>query len=270
MSILIEKFSSLEEYVSMIGKRSNNTIFGSKQHSQYGDPDFTGTASYEESVALIARGYGEGLNKMTNEDVKLRLNQKSSRALPASSPVGYAPIVPNAILGLPNSMMSKKVVQMKTKVISILYDISCAGNVSKSAVALAGRNVLELVNMLEVQGYRVELCVMDSYCGAEQYCFPIVKVKTDKQPMNPLKIAYPLLHSSYIRRQGFKWIETFPKLSDESIKYGYGKPLSAKVRDGRRAYLREKKVLNDRSYYTDYMEAKDNDAKGLMKLMGIK
>ena len=57
-----------------------------------------------------------------------------------------------------------------------------------------------------------------------------VKLKTDKQPMNPLKISYPLLHSSYERRQFFKFMETMPSLTDKSLSYGYGTPFKIAYR----------------------------------------
>lgn len=269
--ILVEKFDSIDEYVRVIGERPVNSVFSSRKNnlsSNIGSRGFTGTSSYNESVALIERGYIEGLNDL-HDNGTIRLNHKTSRHIPSTAPVGYAPVVPNAILGLPNSMITRKPVLMNTKVVSIWYDISASGNVDKKMILEAGRHVLELVNFLEVSGYRVELRIMDSYCNAEQLCFVSVKVKTDRQPLVPLKISYPLLHSSFMRRQGFRWLETYPKLTSKSFVVGYGAPLNTYVRDSR-GFLRRKGVLGRRDYFTDFYEAKEHDAKELVKLIGLK
>lgn len=270
---VIEKFNSIDEYVKIIGQRKPNSAFAGEDSfssEKKGRSEFAATATYQDSVALIERGFSEGLDKMLdNHGERISFKAHGSRALPASSPVGYAPIVPNAILGLPNSMMSKKTVQMKTKVLSIWYDMGASCGVHADTILTAGRHLLELIDNLEKQGYRVELNVCAFMC-AKEVCSAVVKVKTDKQPMNPLKIAYPILHASFLRRQGFKWLETCPKVTDHSLTYGYGTPLKYAHDGSRRDYLKENKVIDQNCFYTDFYEANDNDAKGLMKLMGIK
>ena len=271
---VIEKFSSIDEYVKVIGQRKPNTAFAGEDSfssEKAGKSEFAATATYQDSVALIERGFSEGLDKMlNNHGERISFKARSSRALPASSPVGYAPIVPNAILGLPNSMMSKKIVQMKTKVMSIWYDMGASCGVHSQTILTAGRHMLELIDLLEKQGYRVELNVCAFMCANKEICSSVVKVKTDKQPMNPLKIAYPILHASFLRRQGFKWLETCPKVTDRSLTDGYGTPLKYACAGPRRAFLKENKVIDENCFYTDFYEANDHDAKGLMKLMGIK
>ena len=270
---VIEKFNSIDEYVKTIGKRPVNKVFAGESLSseKKGTSEFAATATYQDSVALIERGFSEGLDKMMSSNgERVNFKARSSRALPSSSPVGYAPIVPNAILGLPNSMISKKTVQMKTKVVSIWYDMGASCGVHSQEILKAGRHLLELIDMLEKQGYRVELRVGNFFCGSKEICAPFVKVKTDKQPMNPLKIAYPILHASFFRRQGFKWLETSPQVTDGGLAWGYGTPLRHDYNGDRRKYLRENKVIDDNCFFTDHYEACENDAKGLMKLMGLK
>lgn len=273
--IVFEKFDSLQEYVRTIGGRSVNSVFSGQDLSSQkaGSSDFANTATYEDSVALIERGDSEGLEKMVDVINDIKYTAKSSRSIPTSSPVGFAPIVPNAILGLPNSMISKKVVQMKSKIISIMYDATASCGISSKDMAIAGRNILDLIYGLEVKGYRVELFACISMCTKEEVAIASVKVKTDKQPMNPLKIAYPILHASFLRRQGFKWLETSPAVMSKGFLGGYGTPLYHHIGSDiseRRKFLRKEKVLPDGVFYTEFYEAKKNGAQKLMEIMGIK
>lgn len=271
IKISVEKFDSITSYVKTIGSRPNNSVFKDSHYSQKDDSDWTGTKSYSESVEIIEKGYKEGLDKI-NKDGAERINYRaqSSRSIPKAGVVGYAPIVPNAIIGLPKSMKTKTSIPHKTKVLSIWYDLTACCGVSKEKIAKAGRHMLELINKLELQDFRVELRVVTGYCGSSQYCFNAVKVKTDRQPLNPLKIAYPFTHASFLRRQGFKWLETYPEVTDSSLTCGYGTALYYKKGEGRRQWMKDNKVIPENCFYTDFYEAKDNDSSALMKLMNLK
>lgn len=267
----VEMFDSITNYINTISNRKNNKVFSEKHSSETGESSFCGTKSYAESLELIEKGYKEGLDKINKDgDERINYRSQSSRSIPKAGVVGYAPIVPNAILGLPKSMKMKNTIPHKSKVISIWYDITAACGISTSEIATAGRHMLELINKLEMQDFRVELRVVTCYCGDEQYCLNAVKVKTDRQPLNPLKIAYPFTHASFLRRQGFKWLETYPAVTDSSLSWGYGQALYYKKSSGRREYLREKNVIPDNCFYTDFYEAKDHDAKSLMALMNLR
>lgn len=271
-TIILEKFNSLADFTATIGRRQNNSVFANSFSSEKGSSNFTGTKSYQESIELISRGYSDGLSKI-NSDNGERINYRrvQSKRIPRASVVGYAPIVPNAIIGLPTSMIADDRIQHKAKVVSIWYDSTADCGVSVSEIAKAGRHLLELVSMLEGQGFRVELCMVNCMNGSTESCICSVKVKTDRQPMNPLKIAYPLIHASFLRRQGFKWLETHPAITDTSLNFGYGTPLYHHVHEGdRREWMKKHNVLEPNCFFTDFYEAKDNDATQLMKLMNLK
>lgn len=269
-----EKFSSISEYINIIGSRPINPIFvaADKESSKNGDAEFTGTASYLASVALANNGFKKGLDDLNSAFTKkLSVSVHAPKSMPCSGPIGHSPIVANAILGLPNSMVYTKKVIHKTKVVSIWYDPTADCGQSTSTYLKAGRNVLELIMYLEQHGYRVELNIVSVACGSEQIVGSVVKLKTDKQPMNPLKISYPLLHSSYERRQFFKFMETMPTLTDKSLPYGYGTPFKIEYSspDERRKALREAGIMPENAFFTDFYEAKDTTPEKLMELMHL-
>lgn len=271
-----EKFDSLASFIGSISSRPLNSVYSPYKDylsSEGGTRSFTGTASYGESLDLLAKGYQEGLDNMLSSSHG-RVNPRSyaSKSIPSSGPTGYAPIVANAIVGLPNSMAYKKSIVRKSKVVRIWYNPTMDRKVSTENVTKAGRNILDVIMTLEKQGYRVELDVINLVCSSKQVVGYSVKVKTDRQPVNPLKISYPLLHASWLRRQGFKWMETTSLITDKGFVTGYGYALHFDYEDcdKRREVLRAKGILPGNCFYTDFYEASRNDPEQLIRLMGLR
>lgn len=275
---VIERFDSITEFVGVIGKRQPNTVFSGRElSSETGTSDFTLTESYDESISLLMNGYKEGLNKLTaSTGSRISRTSKVHKNLPTTGVVGYTPHIPNAITGVPQSMITSKPVEQKAKVVTILYNIVDCGSTDANRFITAGRNLLEVIMRLELNGYRVGLKVIMSFCSRsnEQNAFCIVQIKHHRQPSNPLKIAYPLLHPSYFRRQGFRWLETCPGVTNNQFSGGYGRVFRAldgcsKIED-RRDYLRKHNMLEAGCFYTEFEEAEENSAERLIEVMGIK
>lgn len=268
----LERFDSIEAYINALETRPKNAIFARVDHyaSDAGTKDFTGTNSYKDSVELMRKGYSDGLKDLEEAGFNVRASGRTSRTIPSSGPVGHSPIVANAILGLPNSMLTRKSTTIKNRIVSIWFDMTAAFNISTARIALAGCHVLQLVANLEAKGYRVELNMMTSSIGNRQIAGAVVKVKSERQPMNPLKIAYPMLHASYLRRQDFRWLETAPKLTDESMTEGYGKPFyTYGSYETRVKELKRNGILPENAYYISHNEAYDNSASDLASLIGL-
>ena len=273
---IIENFGDIRSFLDTIGKRETNCIFKSVSSlaSQDGSKGFTMTANYSESVELMGKGYKEGLDGLKKcKGVKVNCTGNTCKKLPQTGIAGYAPHVPNAVAGIPQNMISHAIVKQPSKVITIVYDICASSSVSADRFIKAGRNLLDVIAMLELKGYRVALDVQASVYAKSEIAICRVNVKNHRQMMNPLKIAYPLLHPSFLRRQIFKWLETSPKLSEPKFTQGYGIPLALKY-DGRtdefRAYLQGNGFLGKDVYFSNIYEAERHSAEELVSLMGIK
>ncbi|MGI4657239.1 DUF7192 family protein, partial [Klebsiella pneumoniae] len=102
------KYDGLPDFFSALKK---NRVSGRDNSSDTGSYDFTGTHSFQEAYNLMVKGDRESydmvvkLKKMT--DALFRMD-KSVKRKPVVAPEGYQPHVPNAIKGLPNSMMSQQ------------------------------------------------------------------------------------------------------------------------------------------------------------------
>jgi len=274
MRLVFEEYDSLSKYLETISKREPNNVFKHETlSSQKSDREFSLTGSYEEALTLAKVGYKEGLDKIEAANKKSRHTEAAPKAMPAVGPVGYAPHVPNAITGVPFSMITKTQIEQKAKVISILYYMGGHCGIDTSEFVKAGKNILNVIHTLEVQGYRVALYVMTAYCKSGEYAINRVQIKHWRQPSNPLKVSYPLIHPSYFRRNGFRWLETVPELKAD-FTYGYGRPLEGAVgnennANDRRKWLKEQGILQDGWFYTERIEARDNEAEKLIEKMGI-
>ena len=273
MKVIHEQFDGLGQYLHTIESRRPNKVF---QHKKLSSEDsgraFTLTESYDEANTLARNGYMDGLDKIKAAGTKSRHMGSAPKALPAMGVVGFAPHVPNAITGVPLSMITKTQVEQKAKVISVLYYMGGAARVGAQEFVDAGKNILNVIYSLELQGYRVALYVMTTFCEPSERAICTVQIKHWRQPSNPLKIAYPLVHPSFFRRHGFRWLETQPDLTDKDFPAGYGYPLDIREgskSDDRRKWLREQGILQTGWFYTEREEACKKEADELIKIMGI-
>jgi hypothetical protein len=275
--VIFEKFDSLSQFIDVIGTRKTNNIFQRQEekeglHSEKrSDYNWYLTSSYEESVKLATNGYEEGLDKLMPTDTRFQYKANIPKYIPSVDFVGYVPHVANAIAGVPKSMISSNKVEQRAKAISIMYSHGDCAEVSGADFVEAGKNILNVIITLELRGYRVALYVIDASCSSRQVAISIVKIKDWRQPSNPLKLAYPLLHPSYFRRQGFKWLETYPHLEDSCL-VTHGSPLRAycgRDTSDQIKFLKENGVLEKNMFYTTFNEAKRNNPDELIKSMGI-
>lgn len=275
-NIVVEQFYGVAEFLRAINGRSVNKVFADRDlSSETGSQEFTMTKDYAESSELMAAGYKKGLEQLSAaKGVKITASSKTSKSVPHVGIVGHAPHVPNAIAGIPQSMISTTIQTQKSKVVSIMYDCTDSCGVSTETFVKAGRNLLDLIVALEAQGCRVALDMMICTCVSGQKVACTIRVKDHRQPINPLKVSYLLIHPSFFRRQGFKWMETTPLITDNRFASGYGTPLRHSISDGStngcRKYLAENGVLGKDVYFTNVQEAKDGGkSEELARKMGM-
>ena len=159
MNIIKEHFKSIHEMIDTIESRETNKVMmkGDKA-SHTGSYDFTKTHSYEEAKELYRNGYVEILDKIKAGMVKnMKNNSVVNRRQVTTNVIGYAPHVPNAILGLPNSMIMTKSQAQKAKTLSICYCICQNASTEADEFIKSGIAVLSVINSLELQGVRVKL-----------------------------------------------------------------------------------------------------------------
>lgn len=224
MNVIKEHFKSIDDMIRTIESRPNNRVMRSENASRMGDYSFTKTHSYDEAKKLYQFGYTEVLDKIKiamNQPIKA--NATINRRQVITNVIGYAPHVPNAILGLPNSMILTKSQPQKTKAMSICYCITENCETDSEEFIRSGIAILGVINSLELQGVRVKLRIV-FYCAkeGEERAFGTVDIKDYREHLDLQKLCFPIAHPSMFRRIGFKWLETCQGLRNEEWAFGYG------------------------------------------------
>lgn len=216
MRQFFEKFESVTEFINTIEKRNVRKSFEGLQASQTKDFEFTDTFSYEEANNLFMYGDKKNADKLNEALRKIKAQGKGNetRNKLYNSPCGFMPIVPKVFAGDPNNMLAiKKQAYRSTKVINIIYSMSCSGGVPAVEILNNSAKLVEVICQLEKNGYRVNLYAGDNarFNKLDTHTAFIIKLKDSGKYLDPLKIAYPLVNPSFLRRHSFKWMETFPK-----------------------------------------------------------
>lgn len=274
--VLVDRFEDINVFLRTIKNRPLNKVFNRYSDdlsSEVGSESFTKTKSYDESEDIMKSGYKEGLDNMRKADKSVSVCSKSNKAVPTASVIGYTPHVPNAIAGIPCSMISHKRVVMKTKMLSVVYDMTASHYEKADDFVKAGRVLLSFIEMVELKGYRVKLDMMLSACKNSEKSVALIKVKDFRQPVNPLKLSYMMLHPSFLRRQGLKWIETNPDLTDRGFRDGYGTALYHTCgKDTRREskWLKDNGIIGANDVFVSFYDLKSTDHIALAKTLGLK
>ena len=224
-NIIIENFSSINEMLSILNTRENNSIMKYEDSSKTNGYDFTKTKSYEEAEKLITIGYTDILDEIKMK-LKIQASSNDSKPIQRNEKFGYIPNIPNSIMNLPNSMINTKRIPRKINTINLTYAPVSNFGTDKETFVENGIKILNIINNLEKNNIRVKLSIAlkCSECGNE-ITLATVNVKNYQENLNLQKLCFPIAHPSMLRRFGFKWLETTPEITEYGWNRGYGRSL---------------------------------------------
>lgn len=227
-------FNNIQDMVEHL--KSAPLAYGDKKYSterkdeEHGS--FFGGIPYREALELLEHGDEKTAKEIKEvKGVKMETTRKLQKLI--TDVHGFLPHVPNAVMGLPNSMVNiqSNKVNGNNKIIDLVLDADAAANVSSQEYRKVSKIFLDLVDSLEKQGYRLTLyyAINTIFDTNTKVCW-LMKLKDSSEPFNKYKCAFPLGHVAMFRRIGFRLIET---LDSGAAKYdvpsGYGRPNRDKV-----------------------------------------
>lgn len=232
MKYITKKFDSLHQYASYLNNAKRSALFElhDQEASKTGDKLFTMTESYEEADNLLRFGDRENLAKlqkmMTSSKVTMKGTGEQIKAETYRSFVGYAPHVPSFISGQPKTMLRKqKIKTQNSKVLNIIYNPCASANVEADELLDASITVFDFINILEKQGYKVNLYTLIATKKREETVAMICKIKASDDYTDLAKTVYPMVHPSFLRRHFFRFIETNENITERAFCSGYGVPV---------------------------------------------
>lgn len=264
----IKNFNSLDEFYKYITTTEVNDVFRTGiKFSQRIEQDggWSGTKTFEDACDLFINGW----DKKTLE-LKQKLDAEEHKEPQMTykniqSVQGYHPIVPLYLMGVPNNMVTKKMIPLKRKVITIDKTIAYAYSISAEQIMEEAVKAVRIINRLERQNYRVNLNLVGvSERNGVGIGFKI-KLKSANESLNISKLTFPLIHPSMLRRLFLRFVEVNPH-TVRGFTSGYGRPLSGS--DVKRIFVKDGTYKDD-YVLPDFINAdidKINDIKDLEKL----
>ena len=172
-NVIYEDFNSIKELMDAINSRPKNYIMRSKNSStDEGNAEWYGTSNWDEAIKLLKYGYTDPIKKIkeglsVNKSITSKFVKNMPRPRPRNHIIGYIPNVPNALMGLPQSMITVDKQNQKRKTASILYCFGSCAMTNKNALIGAGIALVTAINIIELSGIQTRLNVIFMPAQAE-------------------------------------------------------------------------------------------------------
>ena len=260
--VIFKQFPNMTELHKYLENGEVQDGFKSYQASQK-EGDWSGTKDYKTADDLFMKGDKENAAKMDKMSGGIReLIRKYAAQKPTMkkfvSVAGFMPHVPNYLAGVPVSMIAAKRTKIPEKVTDIVVNMQIDCGVSCEEIIITMVELFKAIMMIESTGTRVNL-----YSGelvhnvsAQQFVGLMVKIKSSSQPIDIVKMVYPLVHPSMLRRHNFRYMEVTKGVSPE-FNDGYG-------RCGEENTERLRKIMKD-AHVTDFYECRHKKAEEIVK-----
>lgn len=218
---IFDSLGDLSQYIKVTPRTKHNEAFSIKdsEAESASDTKFTGTENFAAADELLLKGYDAGVAALQNAIKNVKRNYKVVTTF-KNDVFGVIPNIGAYLTGEPRNMMNitTRRVNSKSKVLNLVICVTVSGGVSSDTIVEVNGKILQNVIELERSGYNVNLYVVDltKYKNHESTII-MVKLKSSNERLNLLKVSYPLVHPSFLRRHIFAVQE---RLSDIEGTYG--------------------------------------------------
>lgn len=217
------EFGSIQEFVEYIEGTPLNNVFRWKQlgSTDTSQVHWYQTSSYEDAQYRLKNGDKALAEKLTGT---LKLEKHTENMMvqkPTYGVAGYQASVPRYLQGIPTSMVTKKAVVQKQKVITITKNIGYTAMFSGQQIIDEAVKAVQLINTIEAHGIRCNLYVTSIAKDGDTAIGFRVKIKSANERTHMSKLAFPLANPSMLRRFAFRYREVAPETTN-GFGSGYG------------------------------------------------
>lgn len=208
MKTINKKFDSISGFFAWLSGSTPNGVFkyDKTTYSHLSDYKlknksgmYFATESFDAANDLMLHGWHEGAKRVQAAMLQVS-GAVNDRPRNYNSVVGFAPNVPNYLAGSPLNMINKKRVRVPARVIDIVYNCSVGYDIAASKIEKNAAKLFNIISGLEKSGIRVNLHVGYFVKTSTEIFNVLVKIKSASQPFNLLKMVYPVVHPSFMRR----------------------------------------------------------------------
>lgn len=252
-----EQFNSYDEYVKILEQRNKDNAHRVEHKLEnlndvyHRESDWYGVKSYDEAKNLLVKGWDsqvEYLKKRLTKEIDLIDDKKVSRMF--NDVAGFMPIVPNAIMNLPISMINIRTERKKSKIIKFLIGMNRSWTYDSKKIIDKMSKILARIAVLEKHGYRCRIEIFGSFHdGSENnktiVCHSVL-IKSENQLFDLKRVAFPIAHTAMQRVFGFGWENSVPLKFDEYHEYGLGRAIQYWEKERRNDLLNAINESNER------------------------
>ena len=235
---LTMEFTNITSLVEYLKRTPTNECFShiaDGNHSSHKRGSWSGTNTYYDALHFLEFGWTVKSERLAKKLKIAKLNAPTvARRKATPSVVGYVPIVPNYLAGIPLNMLDSKITKIKQKVVTINKDISYHAGYSENQIEDNSIKAFQIIQAVEASGIRCNLNVIlgvdFTRYGKNVYQMIVkVRIKGSGEKLNISKTSFSLVNPGMLRRIMFRLIETVPELkaADRGICTGYGTPVNA-------------------------------------------
>ena len=220
--VTIEQYNSAMEVANLCDKRPmTSSSFDDMRNTRI--REWHGVKSYDEAIQFLHDGY-QPIVENLKSGTKLKAMGTQKRIQFQNEIQGFAPIVPLAMMGVPNSMINTHIKPIKRKVLNVYYDMTASCGTKAKEIIEAGNKLAGAILELEQQGYKFNLYAVQSYSDVQDADMLVVKIKSSDKPIDLRRMSFPLCHVGFFRVIGFDWYSKFPEARYRSA---YGRSMSS-------------------------------------------
>lgn len=213
---IIKKFESVNDFSNFIKntpKTKTGVKYGASEREESPEriSKFYYTENFEQANKLLLSGDFETAKKINNiNNLKDTVNGQGiiKKNVLRYNNVGFLPIVPKVLAGQPQNMLTIKRENTSTsKVLTICYNCSVPYYIKPEDMIETAANVASVIKQLENNGYRVNLYVCSCAYSGKTFATIITKLKAAGEYLDTLRLAYPFINPSFLRRHIFACLE---------------------------------------------------------------
>lgn len=206
----IERFSSATEITDTSNRRNiTDDDFRYEFNRDELYEKFNGVPSWEKACDLLHKGYATVVPKLQNR-IEMTAKGEGVKTAFRNDVVGFAPVVPLAMMGVPNSMVNTYRKPIRNKVLNIYYDRTALANRSQRQIEDTAVKFVSTLIDLEMQGYRFNLTVVKTQADSKDADMLMLKIKDANAPLDLQRMTYPLVHTAFARVTCWDWYSRCP------------------------------------------------------------
>ena len=207
----LERYESIDEFLRTVEARPITPQY--QYHSDageirgtYSDPYFHGVKNYDEA----RQQFIDGTKAKAEMSKVFAATQTSRKRQTVNAIYGCAPIVPKALMGVPDSMIDIRRKRIP-KVTKVVVNMSIAFGTTSDQITEAGKKIIAAVGKLEAQGISTEIiCTADKFVD-NQISSCGISIKNSGQAFSAARVSFSMSSPAFLRT--FQWLQlmTNPK-----------------------------------------------------------